>query len=150
MRLDDIVDVLAGNDGILVLRPGPGDQLPEVAWGDVFFYFSPDGTVPPGQPFATVITKDYPYEPAWQREAGSIRVNIHVGARAFATLLGYAPGEGSGTDPSAVDVVMPHPAYGELGWIAVVDPGERTSAIVTEQLLAASTAARRRYERRQG
>ena len=150
MRLENIVDVLAGNDGILVLRPGPGDQLPEVARGDVFFYFSPDGTVPPGQPFATVITKDYPYEPAWQREAGSIRVNIHVGAAAFTALLGHPPGEGDEPEPTAVDVVMAHPAYGELGWIAVVDPGERTATIVTEQLQAAYTAARRRYERRQG
>ncbi|WP_147917452.1 DUF6194 family protein [Ruania zhangjianzhongii] len=148
MDIEDVVEVLAGNDQILVLRPGPGDDTPEIAWGDVFFYFSADGEIPPGQPFATVITKDYPHEPAWQREAHSIRVNIHVGAPAFAELLGYAPGERSGPEPSAVDVLMPHPAYGELGWIAVVDPGTRTSAIVTEQLGAAYRAARRRGERR--
>lgn len=148
MEIEEAVDVLAGNEGILVLRPGPGDETPEVAWGDVFFYFSPDGTVPPGQPFATVITKDYPDEPAWQRATGSIRVNIHVGARVFADLLGHLPGEGSGPDPTAVDVVMPHPAYGELGWISVVDPGTRTRQIVTEQLEAAYQAARLRRERR--
>ncbi|HIZ36574.1 MAG TPA: hypothetical protein H9815_12415 [Candidatus Ruania gallistercoris] len=150
MDIEQIVAVVAGNDGILVLRPGPGDQTPEIAWGDVFVYFSPDGTVPPGQPFATVITKDYPYEPAWQREAGSIRVNIHVGAQVFTDLLGHPPGEGSGPEPTAVDVVMPHPAYGELGWISVVDPGERTARLVAEQLQAAYAAARRRHERRQG
>lgn len=150
MEIEDVVDVLAGNEGILVLRPGPGDGTPEIAWGDVFFYYSPDGTIPPGQPFATVITKDYPHEPAWHIDAASIRVNIHVGARVFADLLGYAPGEGSGPDPSAVDVVAPHPAYGELGWISVVDPGERTRITVVEQLQAAYAAARRRRERRQG
>lgn len=149
MKLKEVVDVLTSNDGILVLRPGPGDGTPEIAWGDVFFYYSPDGEIPPGQPFATVITKDYPYEPAWQRGGNSIRVNIHVGARAFTELLGYAPGEGSGAEPTAVDVVMPHPAHGELGWISVVDPGERTTAIVAEQLQAAYRAARSRRERRQ-
>ena len=56
MKLKEVVDVLASNDGILVLRPGPGDGTPEIAWGDVFFYYSPDGEIPPGQPFATVIT----------------------------------------------------------------------------------------------
>ena len=150
MEIEEIIEVLAGNDGILVLRPGPGDGTPEIAWGDVFFYYSADGQIPPGQPFATVIIKDYPDEPAWQRAAGSIRVNIHVGARAFAELLGYAPGRRSGAEPSAVDVVMPHPAYGELGWISVVDPGERTAAIVTDQLHAAYATARRRRERRHG
>ena len=149
MDIEEVVEVLAGNEGILVLRPAPGDDTPEIAWGDVFFYFSPDGSIPPGQPFATVITKDYPYEPSWQQDGASIRVNIQVGAQAFANLLGYAPGEGSGPEVSAVDVVMPHPAYGELGWISVVDP-ERTRATVVEQLQAAYAAARRRRERRQG
>ena len=150
MDIEDVVQVLAENDGILVLRPAAGDDTPEIGWGDVFFYFSADGEIPPGQPFATVITKDYPDEPDWQREPSSIRVNIHVGASAFAELLGYAPGEGTGPQPSAVDVVMPHPAYGAFGWISVVDPGARTTALVSEQLQAAYATARRRRERRQG
>lgn len=131
-----------------MLRPEPGDGTPEIAWGDVFFYFSPDGSVPPGQPFATVITKNYPYEPAWQGEGSGFRVNIHVGSQGFADLLGYRPGERAATDPAAVDVAMPHPAYGELGWICVVNPGERSVALVTEQLTAAYHTVRGRYERR--
>lgn len=37
-------------------------------------------------------------------------------------------------DPSAPDVLMPHPAYAELGWVAVVDPAEHTSDRVMELL----------------
>ena len=147
MDLDQIVAVLSGYDDVLVLRPTADDDFPEIAWGDVFFYFSPDGQVPPGQPFATVVTKDYPHEPAWRTRAGDLRVNLHVGTAASADLLGHAPGEGSGPEPTAVDVVMAHPAYGELGWICVVNP-ERTSQVVAEQLLVAYQEARRRYERR--
>lgn len=49
---------------VMTLRPKPGDGSPEVAWGDLFFYYAPDGALPPGQPFATIVTKDYPDEPA--------------------------------------------------------------------------------------
>jgi len=68
-----MVAVLSRYDDVLVLRPTAGDDFPEIAWGDVFFYFSPDGQVPPGQPFATVVTKDYPHEPAWRTRAGDLR-----------------------------------------------------------------------------
>src|SRR5690625_2464944 len=100
MDLDQMVAVLSRYDDVLVLRPTGGDDFPEIAWGDAFFYFSPDGQVPPGQPFATVVTKDYPHEPAWRTRAGDLRVNLHVGTAASADLLGHAPGGGerAGTD----------------------------------------------------
>ncbi len=63
MTIDDIIDQVAALDGVLVLRPQPGDGSPQISWGDVFFYFAPTGEVPRTQPFATIVTKDYPDEP---------------------------------------------------------------------------------------
>ncbi len=62
--MDEIVGRVSGWEGVLTLRPGPGDGSPEISWGDVFFYVAPDGEVPNGQPFATVVTKDQPGEPS--------------------------------------------------------------------------------------
>jgi len=64
MTIDDIIDQVAALDGVLVLRPQPGDGSPQISWGDVFFYYAPTGEVPRTQPFATIVTKDYPDEPA--------------------------------------------------------------------------------------
>ena len=38
--------------GVLTLSPHEGDGTPEIAWGDLFFYYAPNGVLPPGQPFA--------------------------------------------------------------------------------------------------
>lgn len=58
MTIDEISAYVESLGGVLTMRPAPGDGTPEVAWGDLFFYYAPDGVVPNGQPFATVVTKD--------------------------------------------------------------------------------------------
>lgn len=118
---------------------------PEISWGDVFFYVALDGRVPSVQPFATIVTKDYPGEPsAGLNRPGSFRVNID--ARDAAGRVRPTPKVAA--DPSAPDVLMPHPVYAELGWVAVVDPGERTYEQVRVLLRAAHAAALARWRRR--
>jgi len=144
MDMHEIVERVSPLEGVLMLRPGPGDGSPELSWGDVFFYVAPDGKVPRGQPFATIVTKDYPGEPsAGLNRPGSFRVNID--ARGSAGLGG--PPADVAPDPSTRDLLMPHPVYSRLGWVAVVDPAERTSDQVTALLRAAHAAAVARWRR---
>jgi hypothetical protein len=77
-------------------------------------------------------------------------VNIAAGRAAFRTWIGREPRdpETSPVDPSAPDVVIAHPVYGSLGWLAVVNPGPDTRAAVPDLLRTAHAAARARYERR--
>ncbi|WP_328751901.1 DUF6194 family protein [Streptomyces sp. NBC_00285] len=42
---------------------------------------------------------------------------------------------------AAADVVLPHPVHGTLGWICVVNPGERTAGTVMRLLRTAHEAA---------
>ena len=61
IAIDEIIGFVDGLDGVLALRPVPGDGTPEIAWGDTFFYYAPNGVVPQNtQPFATIVTKNYP------------------------------------------------------------------------------------------
>jgi hypothetical protein len=46
------------------------------------------------------------------------------------------------------DVVIPHPVYGCLGWLAVVDPGPRTEDALRDLLRTAHARARARHDRR--
>ena len=46
MTIEEIITFVRSLDGTLVLLPGPGDGSPEVAWGDAFFYYAPDGRFP--------------------------------------------------------------------------------------------------------
>ncbi|WP_026402273.1 DUF6194 family protein [Actinomadura rifamycini] len=152
MSIDEIIAFLEGMEGVLAVKPGPGDGTPEIAWGDAFFYYSPEGAVPAAaQPFATIVTKDYPEDEASRlNRPGAFRVNIAAGRDAFVRWTGRAPrdpGTG-GPDPGTADAVLAHPVYGELGWLAVVEPGARTDAAVRELLGTAHGLARERYRRR--
>jgi hypothetical protein len=145
MTMQEIVELVRNWDGAFVLIPGPGDGPPEVAWGDSFFYYAPDGKMPTRtQPFATVVTKNYPEDERSELDRdGVYRVNIHPSRASFEHWAARA-----GDDPSALDRIIVHPVYGQLGWLAVVNPGPETTETARELLREAYELARNRYERR--
>lgn len=143
---------VADLDGVLTVRPEPGDGSPEIAWGDTFFYYAPDGVMPTTiQPFATIVTKNYPGdETSRLDDPARFRVNVAAGKVAFIRWTGHAPRELADTDASVTDAVIAHPVYGSAGWLAIVNPGQRTDRAVRELLHTAYGLARSRYERRAG
>lgn len=153
MNIGEIIEFVAGFEGVLTLKPAPGDGSPEISWGDTFFYYAPDGVVPKTQPFATIVTKDYPGDKGSRlNRPGTFRLNIFAGKDAFISWTGHGPREPATTDadPSVTDSVMAHPVYGSLGWLAVVNPGVRTETAIRELLSTAHQLARARYRRRGG
>ncbi|WP_027945048.1 DUF6194 family protein [Amycolatopsis taiwanensis] len=152
MTMEEIIGFVAELDGVLTLKPAPGDGSPELAWGDTFFYYAPDGVTPTRtQPFATIVTKNYPGDEASHLDRpDAFRVNIAAGKEAFTRWTGHEPRDSAATeiDPSTADTVMAHPVYGTAGWLAVVNPGKRTESETYELLRTAYRLARSRYERR--
>ena len=144
MSMEQIIATVRGFEGALVVVPEPGGDFPEIAWGDAFFYHAPDGRMPrTTQPYGTIVTKNYPDDSASDLDPpGRWRVNVHVGRTTLPELLAGR------YDLAAADVVLPHPVYGPLGWICVVNPGERTTGTVVRLLREAHEAARARAERR--
>ena len=151
MSMEQVIENVRELDGALVVVPGPGSEAPEIAWGDAFFYYAPDGQMPQHvQPYATIVTKDYPDDTASELDdPDRWRVNIHVDRATFLLLTGEEPRNLTRPrDFAAADVVNPHPVYGALGWICVVVPGEHTAETVMRLLREAHAAARARFERR--
>lgn len=143
--------------GVLELAPEEGSPFPEIAWGDHFFYYAPDGRVPEHeQPFATCVTKDYP-DDALSRlgAAGRWRLNIRVGRTRFVALTGEDPrpsdDDADATkqwDFAAADTVIPHPLYRAQGWVAVVNPNRSSMEYIAQLLAGAHSDARQRWDRR--
>ncbi|CAM3118228.1 DUF6194 family protein [Skermania piniformis] len=132
MRIEDVLELVRSLNGSLILAPVPGSGYPEIAWGDYFCYYSADGTVPSTrQPYATIITKDYP-DDAGSRldEPGRWRLNVRVGRDRLGELLAGPAAAGATVDFGATDVLVPHPVYARQGWIAVVLPAYRTEETV--------------------
>ncbi|MDO3650417.1 DUF6194 family protein [Nocardia mangyaensis] len=147
MTTAEIIEYVSGLGGVLTLSPVEGSEWPEISWGDTFFYYAPDGVVPTtGQPFATIVTKDYPDDRTSRLDRpDTFRVNIAAGRDAFTEWTGRGP---AAVDASVIDTVIAHPVYGAAGWLAVVNPGERTDATVRALLRTAYDRARTRLERR--
>ncbi len=151
MKADDIIALVRSFGGTLAFTAGPQDGSPEIAWGDTFFYYAPDGRMPEAtQPFATIVTKNYPEdERSHLDRPGAFRLNIAAGKASFVQWIGREPREVPDDDASAEDdIVIAHPIYGSLGWLAVVNPGASTDRVVRELLHQAYERARSRHERR--
>ena len=125
-------------------RPLPGQLL-----GGMFR--RRDVVVPKGQPFATIVTKDYPGDDRSRLDRpDAFRVNVSAATSEFVDHIGREPREPAthDLDPSTPDMVIAHPVYGDLGWLAVVNPGERTEPVLRDLLRSAHDRARARYQRR--
>ena len=144
MKMHEIIQHIHALDGSLVIEPDERSAFPPLAWGDAFFYYAPDGVMPERtQPYGTIITKDYPDDVRSRLNGpGRFRVNIHL-TRERAAALAAAD-----ADPAEPDIFVPHPVYGDAGWISVVNPDARTADSVLELLRDAHEAARARAERR--
>ena len=147
--MQQIVEAVEELDGSLVLAPEAGSRAPELAWGDVFFYYAPEGEPSDHeQPYATIVTKDYPDDTASHLGDARWRVNIHVDRPTFLSLTGEEPRDlALPRDFGATDTFFPHPVYGPLAWVSVITP-EATMPRVLALLRAAHDAAKARAERR--
>ncbi len=144
MEVDEVLAHLRAMSGVQVQTAGLDDGSPEVAWGDSFASYDPDGDLPPDRrwPFVTVVVGDYPGFDTQSRldRPGVVRVNVSVGRRAFEDVLGHPPASAGEHAPDAYDVpdvFLPHPLYAAQGWVAVVCPGATTSGRLVELMTLA-------------
>jgi Family of unknown function (DUF6194) len=136
---DEIIQFAAAQPNVAVETASQASGAPEVAWGDSFIYYDhPGQDTPPDRrfPFATIVIKDYPGFDEFSdlSRDGTFRLNVNVGRRRFEELIGYPPAQFAGhqaaPDYTALDTVLPHPAYGQQAWISVVCPGPQTSDLL--------------------
>ena len=139
-----ITDTFVGVD-VVVASQDAGS--PEVAWGDTFFFYDPDRTLPPDRrfPFATIVTKDYgDFDSASNlNRPGVFRLNIGVSRETSRALFGAEPPRAAadddgerGHDFTALDQLLPHPVYGRQYWVCVLNPSAATFQAVVRPLLA--------------
>ena len=130
--------------------------------GNSFFFYNPDRNVPPDHrlPFVTLVTSDLYDQFSNLNRASVFRLNIGIGKQTFRSFFGSLSlssardsaeisGENShGYDFTALDQVMPHPVYGRMYWVCVLNPGDETFETKVQQLLAeAYGLAVSRYKR---
>jgi hypothetical protein len=131
MQADDIARHL------LETFPGIGT---DTTTPDTFFYAGEDRRLP----FATLVTRDNDYDNASRLDRpGTFRLNLGIGRETFRALID----DGQPHDLTTLDVVMPHPTYGKMFWICVVNPGPETFERLKPLMVEAHALAARREAR---
>jgi len=120
-----------------------------VASGDSFFFYNPDSTVPPDHmfPWVTLVTSNHNDSFSDLDPPGRFRLNIGVGKQTFRALFGQfklpaspdraadSAAQAGDYDFTALDQVMPHPVYGQMYWVCVLNPSAETFATQVRPLL---------------
>src|SRR5579884_2015263 len=104
--------------------------------GNSFFFYNPHG-VPPDHrfPFVTLMTNDLNDQFSNLNRPSVFRLNIGVGKQTFRSLFGdpsllpsmrdsvmSSDENASNYDFTALDQIMPHPVYGRMLWVCVLNP----------------------------
>ncbi len=137
-----------------------GSEFPDVVlkqtWGETSFFVNPGDALPSGAYFATVKESDGENDRASNLDRESVfRLNFGPGKAAFVDLFGTPParpGKGSVIEGpwqlDALDEVMPHPIYGWMSWMCVLNPSTTSMDICKPLLILAYDKARKNAEKR--
>jgi hypothetical protein len=126
----------------------------ESADGSVFFFLGTERNFP----MVTLVTKDS-YDQFSQLNRPSVfRLNIGITRDTFRSLFAAPaspPGDARETadrayDFTALDQIMPHPVYGQMFWVCVLNPSVATFEKVKPLLAEAYDSAVKRQAKREG
>ncbi len=119
------------------------------ASGNSFFIYDQDNNVP----FATIVTNNEYDDVSGLDRASVFRLNIGITKQTYGTLFqtetpeGEEIAPGTGCDFTELDRLMPHPVYGRMYWVCILNP-QRPTFEATKPLLAeAYEIAVRKFER---
>ncbi len=130
--------------------------VPVAAWGETSFFYNPGQRLPRGVYFSTIKERDGEHDRAsalWR--AGVFRLNIGISAATYRSMFGALPARPAAGgvvecehDFSTTDRLMPHPVYGWMAWISVLNPSAATFESVKPLLVEAYGLAVRKFEKR--
>jgi len=107
--------------------------------GNSFFFFRGDRKLP----FATLVTNDM-YDQFSDLDRPSVfRLNVGVTKETFERVVGRDAMDAK-HDFAAFDRIMPHPVYGRMHWVCVLNPTEGTFQTVKSLLNEAFDLAAKR------
>jgi hypothetical protein len=129
---------------------------PVSAWGETSFFYNPNRKLPRGIYFATLKDKDGENDRASNlRRPGVFRLNIGISKPTYRSLFGPQPARpiaggvvDTGHDFTAMDQLLPHPVYGWMSWISVLNPSVDTFNTVKPLLSEAYDLAVGKFAKR--
>lgn len=132
------------------------DVYPLAAWGETSFFYNPCQQLPRGVYFATIKDKDGENDRASDLNRPDVfRLNIGISKSTYRSLFGLQPTRPSaggvvetGHDFTALNQLTPHPVYGWMSWVSVLNPSTSTFETIKPLLLEAHGLAVSKFAKR--
>lgn len=129
------------------------DLVRKQSWGEDALFYNPEGKLPNGVYFLTVKTRNGPNDAASRLDrVGAFRVSFGVSKPTYRRLWGDLPKRpaAGGTieaahDFAAFDQIMPHPVYGWMAWVSVLNLSSATEAAMMPLLDEAYAIVQRKH-----
>ena len=126
------------------------------AWGEKSFFYNPEGLLKRGIYFCTIKEKDGDNDKAsGLGRAGVFRLNFGISKITFSNLFGALPGRPSKGgaidglyDFTALDVLTPHPVYGWMVWVSILNPSLASWPSIELLMAESYTLALQKYSKR--
>lgn len=121
MNKDDIIKtVTADFEGV----------IPKASWGETSLFYNPKQQLPNGVYFCTLKDKNGENDQASQLDReGVFRLSIGISPKTYEGLFGQRPARpakggivDTDDDFTELDRLMPHPIYGWMSWVQVLNP----------------------------
>jgi hypothetical protein len=115
------------------------------AWGETSLFYNPHRKLLRGIYFVTIKEKNGPNDRASNLDRSEVfRLNIGISKLTYRSLFGQQPSRphaggvvDTGHDFASLDRLFPHPVYGWMSWVAVLNPSATTFEDVKPLLLEA-------------
>ncbi len=104
--------------------------VPKSSWGETSLFYNPGKLLPNGVYFCTIKEKDGDNDKASALDRGGVfRLSIGISKKSYEKHFGERPKRpqkggiiDTGHDFSALDELMPHPIYGWMSWVQILNP----------------------------
>ena len=126
------------------------------AWGETSLFYNPGRMLPRGVYFATVKEKDGENDRASNIDReGVFRFNVGTSKPLFLERFGPPPprpGKGQAIegewDFTKLDTITPHPVYGWMSWVSVLNPSAQTLEEMDDMIEAAFLKAKTAFDKK--
>ena len=106
--------------------------VPKSSWGETSLFYNPGKALPNGVYFCTIKEKNGENDKSSELDRAEIfRVSIGINKSSYEKLFGLKPPRpakggiiNTGHDFTALNTLMPHPIYGWMNWVQILNPNE--------------------------
>jgi hypothetical protein len=147
MSTDDI--------SVYLMQTFPGLNVVD-AWGEKSFFYNPEGLLKRGIYFCTIKEKDGANDKASNlTRTNFFRVNFGISKETFVGLFHTVPkrpAQGGviigSYDFTALDILTPHPVYGWMAWVSILNPSQDSLSSLQDLLVESYQLACKKYHKK--